>query len=80
MHTSCLDKCLKKIAGLLKVVTLFQVIISSQGPFYIEHHIGGAVFLDFSEDDWKEFGISKVGLFYIRRIKEKVNLPTWLAV
>lgn len=38
----------------------------------IERHIGGAVFLDFSVEDWKEFGISKVGLFYIRRIKEKV--------
>ena len=30
------------------------------------------MFLDIAEEDWKEFGISKVGLLYIRRIKEKV--------
>ena len=40
--------------------------------FCAECEIGGAVFLDASEEDWKEFGVSKVGLLRIRRIKEKV--------
>ena len=46
-----------------------------------EHGIGGAVFQDFTADDWKEFGISRVGIAYIRRIKEKVRKGThelWL--
>ena len=42
--------------------------------YITENGIGGAVFGHVSEDEWKDFGISRVGLINIRRITtEKVQ-------
>ena len=40
---------------------------------YIDNGIGGAVFLRISRSDYEEFGVSKVGLINIERIKAEVR-------